>query len=74
MHSVYEREYEENIYTPNRKAGLGLQPEKTLKQTTLILIPDWPEFVYFLRSYDHIKKKHLNLNIFGGGKNKKQEI
>lgn len=38
-----------------------------LKQTILILSPDWPESVYFLRRYDHIKN-HLNLNIFGGGK------
>lgn len=35
------------------------------KQATLILISDWPEFVYFLRCYDHLKN-HLNVNIFGG--------
>lgn len=47
--------------------------KNSLKQTTLILIPDWPEFGYFLHSYDHIKS-HLNVNAFGDGKNKMQGL
>lgn len=51
MHCVYERELEKNIYTPNRKAGLGLHPETPPQADPA----DWSEFVYFLRSHNNIK-------------------
>lgn len=72
MYSVNERKLEENIYTPNRKAGLGLHPEKT-PHADLTKFKFRLTWICFLRSYDHIKNP-LNLNIFGGGKNTIKEI